>query len=182
MVSRPVVSRIVLAVSLLLAPCLPWIPWLPFRLPWSPDLIGCFFTVGSWSPVSPVASRGIQQSPDSPPVVSRGLPFRFPWSPVSPPVVSVARVVSRGLPNCKPLIPVVEGLLPSGCIFFLCLLSYSYFFLFLLTSSYLLFVLVRLIASSSYLWAAAAATDPSWDRMSGERESRGILCEHIARF
>ena len=32
------------------------------------------------------------------------------------------------------------------------------------------------------LWAAAAAADPSWDRMSGERESRGRLCEHIARF
>ena len=30
-----------------------------------------------------------------------------------------------------------------------------------------------------YLWAAAAAADPSWDGMSGERESRGILCEHI---
>ena len=32
------------------------------------------------------------------------------------------------------------------------------------------------------LWAAAAAADPSWDRMSGERESRGRLCEYIARF
>ena len=32
------------------------------------------------------------------------------------------------------------------------------------------------------LWAAAAAADPSWDRMSGERESRWRLCEHIARF
>ena len=32
------------------------------------------------------------------------------------------------------------------------------------------------------LWAAAAAADPSWDRMSGERESRLRLCEHIARF
>ena len=32
------------------------------------------------------------------------------------------------------------------------------------------------------LWAAAAAADPSWDGMSGERESRGILCEHVARF
>ena len=32
------------------------------------------------------------------------------------------------------------------------------------------------------LWAAAAAADPSWDRMSGERESRGRLCEHIARL
>ena len=30
------------------------------------------------------------------------------------------------------------------------------------------------------LWAAAAAADPSWDRMSGERESRWRLCEHIA--
>jgi len=29
------------------------------------------------------------------------------------------------------------------------------------------------------LWAAAAAADPSWDGMSGERESRGRLCEHI---
>ena len=26
------------------------------------------------------------------------------------------------------------------------------------------------------LWAAAAAADPSWDRMSGERESRGTTC------
>ena len=32
------------------------------------------------------------------------------------------------------------------------------------------------------LWAAAAAADPSWDRMSGERESRGRSCEHIARL
>ena len=32
------------------------------------------------------------------------------------------------------------------------------------------------------LWAAAAAADPSRDRMSGERESRGRLCEHIARL
>ena len=32
------------------------------------------------------------------------------------------------------------------------------------------------------LWAAAAAADPSQDGMSGERESRGRLCEHIARF
>ena len=32
------------------------------------------------------------------------------------------------------------------------------------------------------LWAAAAAADPSWDRMSGEWESRGRLCEHIARL
>ena len=32
------------------------------------------------------------------------------------------------------------------------------------------------------LWAAAAAADPSWDSMSGERESRGRLCEHIARL
>ena len=32
------------------------------------------------------------------------------------------------------------------------------------------------------LWAAAAAADPSWDRMSGERESRWRLCEHIARL
>ena len=32
------------------------------------------------------------------------------------------------------------------------------------------------------LRAAAAAADPSWDSMSGERESRGRLCEHIARF
>ena len=32
------------------------------------------------------------------------------------------------------------------------------------------------------LWAAAAAADPSWDRMSGERESRGRLCKHIARL
>ena len=32
------------------------------------------------------------------------------------------------------------------------------------------------------LWAAAAAADPSWDGMSGERESRGRLCEHIARL
>ena len=29
------------------------------------------------------------------------------------------------------------------------------------------------------LWAAAAAADPSWDGMSGEWESRGILYEHI---
>ena len=32
------------------------------------------------------------------------------------------------------------------------------------------------------LWAAAAAADPSWDGMSGERESRGRLCQHIARL
>ena len=32
------------------------------------------------------------------------------------------------------------------------------------------------------LWAAAAAADPSWDSMSEERESRGRLCEHIARL
>ena len=32
------------------------------------------------------------------------------------------------------------------------------------------------------LRAAAAAADPAWDSMSGERESRGRLCEHIARF
>ena len=32
------------------------------------------------------------------------------------------------------------------------------------------------------LWAAAAAADPSWDRMSGEREIRGRLCEHITRL
>ena len=36
--------------------------------------------------------------------------------------------------------------------------------------------------SAADLWAAAAAADPSWDRMSGERESRGRLCEHIARL
>ena len=29
------------------------------------------------------------------------------------------------------------------------------------------------------LWAAAAAADPSRNVMSGERESRGRLCEHI---
>ena len=29
------------------------------------------------------------------------------------------------------------------------------------------------------LWAAAAAADPSRDGMTGERESRGRLCEHI---
>ena len=29
------------------------------------------------------------------------------------------------------------------------------------------------------LWAVAAAADPSWDGMSGERESRGISCWHI---
>ena len=32
------------------------------------------------------------------------------------------------------------------------------------------------------LWAAAAAADPSRDRMSGERESRWRLCVHIARL
>ena len=32
------------------------------------------------------------------------------------------------------------------------------------------------------LWAAAAAADPLWDGMSGERESRGRLCQHIARL
>ena len=32
------------------------------------------------------------------------------------------------------------------------------------------------------LWAAAAAADPSWDGMSGERESRGRFCEHLARL
>ena len=36
--------------------------------------------------------------------------------------------------------------------------------------------------SAADLWAAAAAADPSWDSMSGERESRGRLCEHIARL
>ena len=33
--------------------------------------------------------------------------------------------------------------------------------------------------SAADLWADAAAADPSWDGMSGERESRGILYEHI---
>ena len=37
-------------------------------------------------------------------------------------------------------------------------------------------------SSAADLWDAAAAADPSWDRMSGERESRGRLCEHIARL
>ena len=32
------------------------------------------------------------------------------------------------------------------------------------------------------LWVAAAAADPSWDGMNGERVSRGRLCEHIAGF
>ena len=32
------------------------------------------------------------------------------------------------------------------------------------------------------LWAAAAAADPSWDSIIGKRESRGRLCEHIARL
>ena len=144
-VSRPVFSRIVFAVSLLLAPCLPWLPWLP-----SPPVVSrglpprglpycfcCFFIVGSWSPVAPVA-------PVVAPVVSRGPPFRLPWSAVVsrfasrglpfrlpwlpwlplPPVVSrfasrglpfrlpwspVARVGSRGLPNCKPEIFVIDG-------------------------------------------------------------------------
>ena len=32
------------------------------------------------------------------------------------------------------------------------------------------------------LRAAAAAADPSWDGMSGERESLGRLCEHIERL
>ena len=32
------------------------------------------------------------------------------------------------------------------------------------------------------LWAAAAAADPSRNGMSGERESRGRLCDYIARF
>ena len=31
-------------------------------------------------------------------------------------------------------------------------------------------------------WAAAAADDPSWDGMSGEREKRGRLCEHLGWF
>ena len=35
--------------------------------------------------------------------------------------------------------------------------------------------------NSNNSWAAAAAADPSWDSMSGERESRGRLCGHIAR-
>ena len=38
------------------------------------------------------------------------------------------------------------------------------------------------LGTVSDLWAAAAAADPSWDRMIGERENRGRLCEHIARF
>ena len=36
--------------------------------------------------------------------------------------------------------------------------------------------------SVAHLWVAAAAADPSWDVMSGERESRGRLFQHIARF
>ena len=36
--------------------------------------------------------------------------------------------------------------------------------------------------SAADLWAAAAAADPLWDGMSGERESRGRLCEYTARF
>ena len=32
------------------------------------------------------------------------------------------------------------------------------------------------------LWAAAAAADPSRHGMTGERESRGRLCEHIERL
>ena len=31
-------------------------------------------------------------------------------------------------------------------------------------------------SSAADLWAAAAAADPSWDGMSGARESRGRLC------
>ena len=100
-VSRPVVSRIVFAVSLRWAPVTPVAPVVSRRLPWSPVVsrlvsycFGCFFTVGSRG------SRGSRRLPWSP-VVSRGLPFRLPWSPV------VSRFASRGLPNCKPLIPVV---------------------------------------------------------------------------
>ena len=36
--------------------------------------------------------------------------------------------------------------------------------------------------SAADLWAAAAAADPSWDRMSGERGSRWILCEQDELF
>ena len=53
----PVVSLIVLAVSLLLAPCLPWPPWLPSWLTWSPV-------------VSRFASRGLPLLSRSP-VVSQ---------------------------------------------------------------------------------------------------------------
>ena len=35
------------------------------------------------------------------------------------------------------------------------------------------------IIKSHNLWAADAAADPSWDGTTGERESRGILSEHI---
>ena len=86
----PVVSRIDFAVSLLLAPGLPWSPVAPVAsrgLPprGLPYCFYCFFTVGSWSPVAPVAPR------------------RLPWSRVVSRLVSYCfgcffTVGSRGLP------------------------------------------------------------------------------------
>ena len=67
---------------------------------------GCFFDVGS---LSPVASRGLPL----PPVASRGLPWSL--APAPAPALALALVVSRGLLNCNPKISVAEGRLPSGC-------------------------------------------------------------------
>ena len=120
-VSRPVVSRIVFAVSLLWAPGLPWSPVAPVvsrGLPprGLPYCFCCFFIVGSWSPVAPVA-------PVVAPVVSRGLPFRLPfrlpWSPASFLfVLTVSLLLAPGLPwlpwlpSWLPWSPVVSRGLP----------------------------------------------------------------------
>ena len=43
-------------------------------------------------------------------------------------------------------------------------------------------IIIVIIIIVIVIWAAAAAADPSWGSMSGERKSRGRLCEHIARL
>ena len=45
--------------------------------------------------------------------IARGLPLSP--APALAAALALALVVSRGLPNCKPQIPVVEGPSPSGC-------------------------------------------------------------------
>ncbi len=113
--SPPVVSRAVLAVSLLS----PWSPVASRGLPWSPASPpvvsrfaprcasrGLLLRLPGSAAVSRFASSCLPWSP----VVSRGLPFRaplrFPWSPHSPPVVC------RGLPLRLPWPPVVTWCLP----------------------------------------------------------------------
>ena len=106
--------------------CLPWAPVGPRGV--ISYCFACFFVVGCWPPMPPVGPRCLPWAPVGPrgfplPPVASWAPVAvsvllapcLPWSPVVSlalalalaPAPALALVVSRGLPNCKPQIPVV---------------------------------------------------------------------------